>query len=93
MNLLSAITLQVIFTAPTVHQAGSYFSFQPVIGIFVTVIIGLVQWTLFFPLARSVWGRKFLSQKYQFVASLALAIAFTTALTVVVSTVNVTLPY
>lgn len=87
MNVLSAITLPWIFTVPVVHQAGSYFDFQPYIGIGATILIGLIQGVLFVPLI--IWGSRFLSRKHQYAWSAIVAIAFTIVLTISISFVPV----
>ena len=79
MNLLSAITLPGIFMVPVVQQAGSYFSFQPLIGIFATILIGLIQGLLSVPLTK--WGQKFLASRLQYALSGLVAVAFTILLT------------
>jgi hypothetical protein len=86
MTLLSAITLPWIFTAPVIQQAGSYFDFQPFLGIGATILIGLIQGVLSIPLIK--WGIRFLNLKHQYVWSAAVAIAFTLILTISVSMVQ-----
>lgn len=86
MTVLSAITLPWIFTAPVIQQAGSYFTFQPYLGIGATVLIGLIQGGLSSVLTHT--GAHFVNLKHQYTWSAILAIAFTVILTISVSLVK-----
>jgi hypothetical protein len=83
MNLLSAITIPWFFTVPVIYQAGSYFDFQPYLGIGETILIFLVQGVLSIPLA--IWGGRFLRLRHQYAWSSIVAIVFTVVLTTFVS--------
>lgn len=86
MSVLSAITIPVFFTAPIFQQAGSYFDFQPFIGIGATILIGVIQGIVTIPLF--IWGGGFLMRKHQYSWSAAVAIAFAVILTFVCSLVH-----
>ena len=82
MNFLSGISLLFIFTVPVIQQAGSYFSFQPFTGFGATFIVFLLQSAFAIPLM--VRGKRFLSMRFQYLISGAVAAVFTLVLTIAV---------
>ncbi len=83
MNFLSEISLFFIFAAPIIHQAGPYFNFEPILGFTVTILVFLLQIAFVIPLM--LWGKRFLSLKYQYFVSGVLAAVFTLIFTVMVT--------
>ena len=82
MNLLSALLLPFYFAAPVIQQTGGYFAFQPYLGIFITILVGMIQGLLF--LLLKFFGRRFLAEKRQYLTSAVIAVALSLVFTIVV---------
>lgn len=84
MNTFSFLSLFWLFYVPVISDAGSYFDFQPYLGMLITVLVFFLQASCYMFLR--LFGMKFLTLKYQYMVSLGLAVIFTVVLTVVVHT-------
>lgn len=85
MNFLSAISLIFIFYLPIFQAHISYFSFQPYIGIVITIFIAFIQSLM----ANLIILRseKLLFRKYQYIISMIFAIFLAIIVSIVSSTI------
>ncbi len=85
MNLLSIIFLVFMFREPLFAHAGSYFAYEPDIGIILTILIGVAQWLVGMPVVFVV--SRFLSKRIQYEGSAVIALLLSLAITIVAITV------
>ncbi len=83
MNLLVIISLPFIFKLPIFQESPTYFKFEPFISYIFIICIALVQG--FISLLLITFGKRFLTKKYQYRASIIIAFIFTIVFTVIVT--------
>lgn len=87
MNLCSFISMPLIFLMPAVHaDAGSYFDFQPFLGMVMTVFSFVVQFAICMMIRT--FCERILRMPYQVGISAVAAILFTLIFTIVVHVTN-----